>query len=571
MDNIKYIVVGLYFLFMVIVGFLFKRLNKDENDYFRSGCQGTWWMVGMSLFMSSISTQTFVANAGVAYEAGFSILFIYLANSVCYLIMFLGVAAWYRQARVTTFAEIVYDRFGLGFQQFFSYISMITLVLYAGLGLYMLSLFANTVFGFPLVTLIIAIGFIVLIYTLAGGNWAVLAGDFLQSLIMVPMILLMAFLALKEIGGIGSFFSAINASEEISRDFAIVTKGRQDGLYGGYWLLGNGLVQVFIILGMGGGHRFFACKDGKEARKAALFCMVVSTVCALVYFIPPMVARLLHSESVMQTGLTAPQDISYAYMSKLLLPNGLLPLMTVAMFAAQISSLDTALNANSAMFIKNIYPEIMRLFGKKPSQDHKFLLKLGRLFTLFFGLMVIVFGVYFAKNAGEKGIFETAFRVTGTLTLPLFIPLFMGFFIPKTPQWSGCLSSVCGLCGSVVSLRLGFSTHILALVVSASSSSAFVFSIVFWKGYNSSKKELISRLFSRIHRPVEFSDEIGQDNDSVLFKVLGILAFALGSMLWFFILFPNTLENKLYIILVAGFVQIIGLLLMLMRKLLKSN
>ena len=78
MDYMKYVIVAIYFVFLILIGMLVKRQNANQSDYFRSGCRGSWWLIGMSLYMSSISTQTFIANAGVAYMAGASVLMIYL-------------------------------------------------------------------------------------------------------------------------------------------------------------------------------------------------------------------------------------------------------------------------------------------------------------------------------------------------------------------------------------------------------------------------------------------------------------------------------------------------------------
>lgn len=57
---IEFFVVGTYLLFLVGIGIAFKRLNSNVDDYFRSGCQGTWWLVGVSSFMAGAGSGTFV-------------------------------------------------------------------------------------------------------------------------------------------------------------------------------------------------------------------------------------------------------------------------------------------------------------------------------------------------------------------------------------------------------------------------------------------------------------------------------------------------------------------------------
>lgn len=85
-------VVGVYILILVGIGYAFGKLNKNVNDYFRSGCKGTWWLVGMSVFISSISTKTFTGNAGAAFEAGWSPICIYIGGTIAGILSLLVVA-----------------------------------------------------------------------------------------------------------------------------------------------------------------------------------------------------------------------------------------------------------------------------------------------------------------------------------------------------------------------------------------------------------------------------------------------------------------------------------------------
>ena len=562
---LNYVVIGLYFVFLASIGMVFKKLNRDEDDYFRAGSRSAWWMVGMSLLMSGISTQTFIANAGVAYRAGFSIWWIYIVNALCALVLALGVAAWYRQARVTTFAEIVRDRFGVSFQQFFTYYNIIWLVIGGSIGLFMLALFARSAFGFPIQATIIALGIIVLFYTLTGGNWAVLAADFLQSLVLFSMATLMAILCLKHIGGFSGFMEAIH-SAGLENDFRMVTTGRPDGLYGIEWLLGAGIIQIYAALGMQGGQRFFSCKDGWEARKAALLYLVVGLVGLLIYFVPPMVGRLMYADEIAQMGAASPGDVSYAFMALKLLPFGFVPLMVVAMFSAQMSTMDTALNANSALFVKNAYPALARLFGKEPRTDHRFLLGMGRIFTTLLATGLVSCALYFAANAGEKGIFELTFRINAILGIPLLMPLFLGYFIRKTPMWSGWVCFGVGMFGSVACTVAGLPSFRLALINSAVGFIAFVSTRLFWNKTPESSREKLTEFFTRLHTPVNFEEEVGEANDALQLKLIGLLALFLGGFIALFLFLPNPASARLCIASVAAVILLVGGVLFALGK-----
>jgi len=112
---------------MVAIGFVFRSFNKNSGDFFRGGSQATWWMVGMSCFMTGVSAVTFTGNGGAAYEAGWSVLAIYLGNFAGMVVQAVLLAPWFRQMRATTFPEIIRERFGIGTQQMLAYITNSTL------------------------------------------------------------------------------------------------------------------------------------------------------------------------------------------------------------------------------------------------------------------------------------------------------------------------------------------------------------------------------------------------------------------------------------------------------------
>jgi len=56
-SNIEYLVVVGYLALIVSVGLVFKNFSKNTDDYFKGGSRGTWWLVGISSFMSAFSAS----------------------------------------------------------------------------------------------------------------------------------------------------------------------------------------------------------------------------------------------------------------------------------------------------------------------------------------------------------------------------------------------------------------------------------------------------------------------------------------------------------------------------------
>ncbi len=210
-SNIEYFVIAGYLALIISVGLVFKKFSSNTDDYFKGGSKGTWWLVGSSAFMSAFSAWTFTGAAGIAYEAGFTVMFIYIGNALGFFANYLFMGPWLRQMRVTTFPEAIAMRFGEKTQDFYALYEVPIRILYSAMALYGLGIFCSAVFGYDINHVIIACGIVVLLYSATGGRWAVMATDFLQGLILVPLTIIVAWLCLDKIGGIGNLFQQIEA------------------------------------------------------------------------------------------------------------------------------------------------------------------------------------------------------------------------------------------------------------------------------------------------------------------------------------------------------------------------
>ncbi|HMB01595.1 MAG TPA: transporter, partial [Spirochaetota bacterium] len=92
-----YAVIVFYFIFMVGIGFVFRKFSKNASDYFRSGGTMLWWLVGATAFMTQFSAWTFTGAAGKAYTNGAIILMIFFANAFGYFMNYLWSARKFRQ------------------------------------------------------------------------------------------------------------------------------------------------------------------------------------------------------------------------------------------------------------------------------------------------------------------------------------------------------------------------------------------------------------------------------------------------------------------------------------------
>jgi SSS family solute:Na+ symporter len=71
---IDYTIVIASILLSVVVGAHFAHRQKDTNNYYAGGGKIPAWAVGMSIFATLISSVTFLAYPGAAYEKNWILL-----------------------------------------------------------------------------------------------------------------------------------------------------------------------------------------------------------------------------------------------------------------------------------------------------------------------------------------------------------------------------------------------------------------------------------------------------------------------------------------------------------------
>ena len=349
-----YLVIGFYFVFMAAVGWICRRFIGNTSDYFRGGGQMLWWMAGCTAFIAQFSAWTFTGAASKAYQDGPVIMVLYFANALGFFCNYLFFAPRFRQMRVVTSIQAIRARFGKGNEQFFTWVQLPIGVLYAGIWLSGLSVFVSAAFGISLYTTIIATGLVVLIMAVIGGSWAVAAGDFIQTLVLMPITLVTAFLAIAQVGGWSSFL------EKLPRHHLHWSEGaRAEILY--LWIIAIVIKQFISTNNMLEASRYLNAKDGKQARKAALLAAILFVVGPTFWFIPPMVARIVHPDlQAMFPNLKNPGEAAFVVAGVDNMPAGMLGLLISGIFGATMSHMDIGLNKNAGFFVKNFYQVLIR-------------------------------------------------------------------------------------------------------------------------------------------------------------------------------------------------------------------
>lgn len=552
---------------LMALGYAFSKMTKNMSDFVRGGAQGTWWLVGSSILMSGISAFTFTGNGSAAFEAGPTFLVIYIANCLGFLLGWWCLAGWFRQTRAYTNADILRSRFGTAVEQFTVYTGLVMGPLNACIQLWALAIFASAVFGFPLLPTIVVIGSVVMVYSTLGGRWAVMATDFVQGIVMIVITLLVAILSLKHIGGVESFFSYFS-DPRFSNDFKLV---KDPGQFSGdrftlKWIIVIFFMQIYSQTSLSTASRYLTAKDGREARRSALLACVLMAIGSLVWFLPPMVARFMYGDEILALDLENPSESAYAYIAIKLLPNGLLGVLIAAMFSATMSSMDTGLNTQAGIIVRNLIPRLRSALNLDPVVSDRSQLLICHISTVLLGILVIGGAILFSLQK-EFILFDAYLIIASIIGLPLGFPLLMGIWVKRIPMWSYFVIFGACLIPSIISFYdnrfngISWTIQERAMWIFVAGTLATLVSMIFYRTVGTEHRARINEFFDTMYTPVDFNKEIGEHTDRQQAKILGISVASTGGALFLLLLMPNEPSARLWISAVAGTILTIGLAL----------
>ena len=564
-----YAVIAFYFIFLLSIGWFFRRFGGDASQFFRGGGRMSWWLVGTSAFMGAFSAWTFTGAAGLAFDHGLVVLAIYWAGAFGFFFNWAGLAAWFRQTRVITSMEAVRARMGPANEQVFTWLTLPIGIIVAGIWLYGLAIFCAPVFGFDLQATVLVCGIAVVFVAAAGGQWAVVAGDFVQALMLVPITIVAAVWAWIQVGGWSGFEANL---PETHWDLTA-----SDALgFGKWWLLAIVIEKFFVQNALHGAGRYLNVRDGREAKRAALLAMVLYGSGSLLWFIPPLAAKALHIDLAAQfPELTKPSEAAYVAVAAQFLPIGLMGLMVTGIVSATLSSMDHGLNRNAGVFVRSVYVPLIRPHASEREQ-----VLAGRVSTLAFGGIVILTALLYSTWK-DLGVFNLMFGFAALLGIPYAVPMVLCLFVRRVPDWAGWSTVLVGIAvgatagsahtlfatwipaGSTLAALLewtGGHHYVTVTIAGTVVSSLWFFGAAALFGHKIPAKRAaeIDEFFRLMKTPIGPAEEAVEQTNHQGTLGIGRMCLAYSGFILLLVLLPNPLTGRIAIVFCASFVAAVG-------------
>jgi len=429
------IIVG-YLFTIIAIGIWCGRNEETLEDYFLGGRKIGWVAVMLSIVATEASALTFIGTPAFAYNHNWTYIQLLIGTIIArFIIAGVFIKQFYRY-KVFTVYEYLSKRFGTGSKNWCSIVFLVTRILASGVRLFGASIIVSAATGLSPLNSIIIIATAAVLYTVIGGIKAVIWTDACQAIIFLGGGLIALLFIFRDIPN--GWEGVVDITRRFSKfklvDFSFNYKVA-------YTIWAGIIGSTFLTLATHGTdqdlvQRMLTAKDYNRSKRALILSGFADIPIVILFLA---IGSLLFSyyQSVPTPGLPAKADDIFPYYIMHNLPRGLIGILIASVFAAAMSSIDSALNSLSATWINDFY----RPYIKKNASERHYL-TMAKVFTALFGLF-LVFIAFLSKDTQEVLILGLKI---GTFTYGALLGVFLlGFLTTRGNDLGNAVSIVVGI------------------------------------------------------------------------------------------------------------------------------
>ncbi|MFG6686256.1 sodium:solute symporter [Mariniflexile sp. HNIBRBA6329] len=357
MNTIDLIVFFLYIGGIALFGGSFFKKNRTSSSYTIGNNDIPSWVVTMSIFATFVSSISYLALPGNAFQSNWNALVFSLSLPIATLIAVKYFVPLYRKINSPSAYTFMEQRFGPWARIYVSICYLLTQLMRIGTILYLLALTLNAITGWDIATIIVFTGLIVAVYSMLGGITAVLWTDAIQGIILiVGALVCIAYMLYSMPEGPSQIFAIASENNKFSLGSFDLDLSKPTFwvvlVYGVFINLQNfGIDQNYV-------QRYMILKSDKEAQRSALIGgLIYLPISALFLFIGTALYGYYHSAATLPVELQdlAKGDRVFPYFIVNALPAGITGLMIASIFAAGMSTISTSFNSSATVFLTDYY------------------------------------------------------------------------------------------------------------------------------------------------------------------------------------------------------------------------
>lgn len=452
LEAIDYWAVFFYFVAVLVLGYRFSKQQKSTEEYFMAGRSMPWFLVGLSLFATLLSSVSYLSKPGEIIKNGLGIWGAYMHLPFTIALVILLLIPFFMGKRFTSAYEYLEESYGLKTRLFASILFILRRLLCMGMIVYSASFAMARMTGQSFVWIVLGIGAIAIVYTTMGGMRAVIWTDVAQFFILLAGLLFTIGFVFAETGTgpVTWFHDVMQAEREPQPFFAFdpyvrVSLGGMAIYTLFWWSCAAGSDQVAI-------QRYLTTGSVPAARRSFLSSLGADLSVAISLALAGMALY-----SYYRAQLPGTPDQVFPHFIAHGLPRGLAGLVVAALFAAAMSSLDSGMHGVATVLTVDFFRRL-----RKKAMSAAGELKLARVITVCAGMFAVIFCLCLDRIPEETrgNLFDLTVRNSSYITGALGGLFFAAFLRIRCTGGMMIVSAVLGVAvGFYMSLATWFQDH----------------------------------------------------------------------------------------------------------------
>ena len=445
---VDYLILAIYFVAVLGIGFAAKRYIKTSLDYFLSGRSLPAWITGLAFISANLGALEILGMAANGAQFGVYTVHYYWVGAVPAMV-FLGIVMmpFYYGSKVRSVPEYLRLRFNKQTHLFNALTFAFATVLIAGVNLYALALVLKLMLGWPILLGIVVAAAVVLVYITLGGLSSAIYNEVLQFFVILAALIPLTIIGLHDVGGWDGLKEAVmkvNDEDQLFNSWKGTGIGNVDNPLGASWVpivFGLGFVLSFgyWTTNFAEVQRALSAKSLSAARRTPLIGAYPKIFIPAITIIPGLVALA----AIPGLGGDDP-DKQYNNAIPLLmneyLPNGMLGIALAGLLAAFMAGVAANVSAFNTVVTYDLWEPYVR-----SGKSDEYYIRFGRIATI----TGIVIGIGTALIAsGYNNIMDYIQLLFSFFNAPLFATFIIGMFWKRMTPWAGFWGLIAGTVGA---------------------------------------------------------------------------------------------------------------------------
>ena len=469
--SIDYIIMGIYLIVVVGIGFAFRKHNKSNLDFFLAGRSMGWLPIGLSVMVTAFSVINYMAFPTEVFANGAYVL---ISLPIFFLAAYLVSEIWLPrlyEMKLSCVYEYFQSRFSTRVRILASVVFIFWRVFWMATALYAAGMLLSKISGLNIYYVILICGVVATTYTGIGGIRAVMWTDCLQFLVLFGGIVFAVIVVLQN-SNIDDFINIAKSGGRlqpfypIDHKFFSLDPTVRISFFSGVigvtvaFLTRYGADQVVV-------QRYFTARSIADAKKGiwlnafvAFIALLLLAVFGIAIYVNGVNSGALGGIDINKLSVASKKALAMKEFIIAIkhLPPGVFGLIVSGLLAATMSSIDSGINACTNAWVNDILPTFKK-FENKDNSSRFWVYSLGGVCT--------ISGIILVPLVGQtKSLFVIVNQIVNALGSPLLALFIAGFYLKRVNSSGAFWGGIIGFAFSIIFSLFynGISLHYYAVI-----------------------------------------------------------------------------------------------------------